>query len=170
MIFRKIEAKDINEADELFRACLADLLAREGFHDQELYEEEIYRLNIAVSKSLQESENQFYIAEQKSHILGTIALQSPGNMLKSMVEVEPGQFEVGCVYVHPSYQREGVGDFLFQNAIIQLNSLGKTKFYLDAGFSSSQQYWLKRLGTPSFLIEDYWEQGKPHMVWIKDIL
>ncbi|MDN7246984.1 GNAT family N-acetyltransferase [Planococcus shenhongbingii] len=169
MIFKKIEAADVENADQLFRTCMADLLAREGFNDNILFEEEVRRLNNAVTESFKESENRFYLALQENQLIGTIALQTPGNMLKSMVDVKPGQYEVACVYVHPSYQRQGAGDFLFQNAIKQLNSLGKTTFYLDAGFSSSQLYWLKKLGEPSLLLEDYWGTGKHHLVWIKSI-
>ncbi|MGK7377487.1 GNAT family N-acetyltransferase [Planococcus sp. 1R117A] len=169
MIFKIIEATDVENADQLFRACMADLLAREGFNDNVLFEEEVRRLNNAVTDSFTESENRFYLALQENQLIGTIALQNPGNMLKSMIAVEPGQYEVACVYVHPSNQRQGVGDFLFQNAIKQLNSLGKKTFYLDSGFSSSQLYWLKKLGEPSLLLENYWGTGKHHMVWIKDL-
>jgi len=169
MKFRKIEKTDTAKTDRLFRACLADLLKREGIDDKKLFEEEVSRLNEAVQKSIRHSRNRFYLAEENNEILGTIALQVPGPMLNSMVEVELDQFEVACVYVHPAYQRQGVGNFLFQNVCKELMRFGKSKFYLDAGFTSSQRYWLEKLGEPSRLLENYWGEGKPHMVWLREI-
>ncbi|MCP2034621.1 N-acetylglutamate synthase-like GNAT family acetyltransferase [Planomicrobium sp. HSC-17F08] len=169
MKFRRIEAKDINQADQLFQECLKDLLKREGFDDPPLWAEEVARLNQAVQKSFVDPLNHFYVAEKEKKLLGTIALQTPGKMLNAMVKVESGELEVACVYVHPEHQRSGVGDFLFQQACRELKAIGKQKFYLDAGFTSSQQYWLAKLGEPFRLLEDYWGPGKPHMVWIKKV-
>lgn len=169
MNFRKIEEKDYETADRLFQECLADLLKREGFDNPKLWADEVGRLNKAVQKSFLDPVNRFYIAETDKGLLGTIALQSPGPMLHSMVEVEIGELEIACVYVHHAHQRQGVGDFLFQQACKELKTIGKQKFYLDAGFPSSQQYWLAKLGAPIRLIENYWGPEKPHMVWVKNI-
>lgn len=170
MDFRGIETMDLDKADMLFQACMKDLLNREGFDgDGDLWEEEVARLNKAAQKSLVDPANRFFVAEKENELLGTIALQTPGHMLNSMIQVEPGAMEIACVYVHPAHQRSGIGRFLFQHACRELKAIGKQKFYLDAGFTSSQQYWLSKLGEPSRLLENYWGPGKPHMVWVKKV-
>ncbi|MDN7228091.1 GNAT family N-acetyltransferase [Planococcus sp. N064] len=165
MKFRTILDSDLEKVDALFQECLKDLLKRERFNDDGvLWTEEVDRLNQAAQKSIVDPVNRFFVAEKEKKLLGTIALQTPGKMLNSMVDVQPGELEVACVYVHPEHQRSGIGDFLFQQACRELKAIGKQKFYLDAGFTSSQQYWLSKLGEPSRLLENYWGPGKPHMV------
>lgn len=170
MKFRTILDGDLEKVDALFQECLKDLLKREGFDgDGDLWAEEVARLNKAARKSLVDPANRFFVAEKENELLGTIALQTPGHMLNTMVQVEPGAMEIACVYVHPAHQRSGIGRFLFHHACRELKAIGKQKFYLDAGFTSSQQYWLSKLGEPSRLLENYWGPGKPHMVWVKKV-
>ncbi|RST60395.1 N-acetyltransferase [Siminovitchia terrae] len=58
------------------------------------------------------------------------------------------QIRQGAFVIHPSYQRQGIGKTLFHHIKNEFIRQGHKKFYLDAGFSSSQQYWEHILGKP----------------------
>ncbi|WKA53099.1 GNAT family N-acetyltransferase [Planococcus shixiaomingii] len=169
MKFRKVSAQDIIKTDHLFYHCLTDLLTREKITEEGLLEHEVDRLQKAVQESLANQDKPFFIAEQDEEIIGTIALYPPGPMITSALPTVTGSYEVACVYVHPEYQRQGVGKFLFQNIIQELRLRGHTAFFLDAGFSSSQKYWEDVLGEPSCVVENYWGLGKHHLVWKREL-
>jgi GNAT superfamily N-acetyltransferase len=169
MKFRRVEKKDFDETSRLFTLCLTDLLERENLIEKELLETEIFRLQQTVQESFSNPAAPFFVAEKNGQIAGTIALNKPGPVIASAIDVKPGSLEVACVYVHPEFQRQGVGTFLFQQVLQQLNQAGHCRYYLDAGFSSSQRYWLKRLGAPSRVLKDYWGPGKHHLIWQQEL-
>lgn len=165
MLFRKVLESDIAETDLLFRECLTELIAREGINEEGLLEDEILRLRDTIQKSFREPHCHFYLAEDTGRILGTIALDAPGPLISSNIELNPDLYEISCVYIHPKFQRQGVGGFLFSKIQEVLRRMGCKEYYLDAGFSSSQEYWLKKLGEATFVLKDYWSEGQPHRIW-----
>lgn len=165
MIFRNIERSDAPQASELFRQCLCDLIDREGIDDPLLKQHETDRLIDLMQTSLDQSFNNFFVAVENGVILGTIALLPPGDIIKANLHCDEKIPEVSCVYVHPARQKCGVGSFLFANILTELKKAGSNSFYLDAGFSSSQQYWLSKLGPGTHWLRDYWGPGQHHRIW-----
>lgn len=169
MNFRKINASDKENASKLFRACLGDLIQREGIEEPGLLEKEVVRLDKAAEDSLQNGAACFYVAVKEGILLGTVALLPPGPLAAFHAQVQERDCEIGCVYVHPGHQRQGVGDFLFHSAIAQAKRCAFSRFFLDAGFSSSRTYWTKQLGEASITLNDYWGKGQPHAIWVRDL-
>lgn len=169
MNFRKVLQQDFDECDHLFQVCLENLLVRENILEAGLLESEMVRLHEAMISSCGHPNQFFYVAQKNNEIAGTIALMPPGPMIASEVAVHPGGMEIACVYVHPKYQRQGVGKFLFEQVLRELNRLKHKCFYLDAGFSSSQRYWEKILGEPSYILKNYWGLDKHHLIWHKGL-
>ena len=169
MNFRQIKLSDKENASQLFRSCLADLIHREGVEEPGLFEKEVERLELAVEDSLQNRNTRLYVAEKRGILLGTIALLPPGPLAVTHTQVREMDCEIGCVYVHPGHQRQGIGEFLFSSAIEQAKTKTYSRFFLDAGFSSSRTYWTKQLGEPSVILSDYWGIGQPHAIWVKDL-
>lgn len=165
MIFRSLEQNDIKPLQRLFMESLSDLIRREHFEDADLLDEEVERLNTTINDSFEDEQVQFYVVVQDDTIVGTAAILPPNEIITAHMEVEPGAPEVGCVYVAPSAQRQGVGMFLLKNVINELVQKGQTVFYLDAGFKTSQVYWEKRIGPPALTIDHYWGPSAPHKIW-----
>ena len=169
MKFRHIETRDVTQTSELFRQCLGDLIDRERIADPLLKRSETERLIALMEISLENASHNFFVAEENDTVLGTIALLPPGDIIKENLDCDKEILEVSCVYVHPIYQKSGVGSFLFANIMDELKKAGSNRFYLDAGFSSSQRYWLSKLGRETHLLEDYWGPGQHHRIWEMEI-
>lgn len=167
MKFRKLKKSDKENASALFEACLADLIRREGIDEPGLLENEMERLNRVAAASLQYRDPCMYIAESGGILLGTIAVLPPGPMAALHANAAEPDIEIGCVYIHPDHQRKGVGHFLIRSAIAMAKESPASRFFLDAGFSSSRAYWTKKLGNPSIILKDYWGKGQPHAIWVK---
>lgn len=167
MLFRKMQQQDIAEVYQLFSLCMTDLIVREN-KEIALIEDEVESLKKIVEVSTS-TETVFYVTEVRGRIAGTIALKKPNSIICENTKTEPDLYEIACVYVHPDCQRQGIGLFMLRNACQELLRLGQNKYCLDAGFSSSRQYWEKRLGKPSVILEDYWGSGEHHFIWIQAI-
>lgn len=168
MRIRKVNERDIDELDQFFRACMTDLVTREN-KELNLVVQEVDRLNGTVKECLTNSETSFFIAELNGRLVGTIGLNKPCPVIAENIKTESNVFEIVCVYVHPDFQQQGIGKFLFQYIKKELIRRGQSTFYLDAGFSSSQQYWLQRLGKPTIILKDYWGTGEDHLIWKRSV-
>ncbi|TWT14341.1 GNAT family N-acetyltransferase [Planomicrobium sp. CPCC 101079] len=169
MEFRKVKRADTDQTNNLFTACLSKLLVSENIQEEGLLENEVARLQKNVEQSFDQPEQLFFIAEKDGTVAGTIALSQPGPMISSAIALPRGCLEIGCVYVRPEFQRQGIGKFMLQRAQSELEWLNRPFYCLDAGFPSSQRYWKSILGEPGFVLKDYWGPGKPHMFWLKNL-
>ncbi|AJD89840.1 hypothetical protein JMA_05230 [Jeotgalibacillus malaysiensis] len=167
MDIRQLQENDLSSLDEMIFKCQTALISNENVTDKEwLIEKETERLRKVARRILLSDEETMFVALEDTQVLGTIACMIPGELITCGLEPEDGVFEVGSIYIHPEYQRKGVGHALLQHTQGWLLENGHSKFYLDAGFVSSQTYWKKRLGEPDILLEDYWGGGFNHMIWI----
>lgn len=169
MRFRKIQTDDKKKASRLFEDCLTELISREGISESGLLEAELMRLNAAVEASLETQYAQLFVAEESGILLGTIGLMPAGPLAIAHAGAEAADLEMGCVYVNPVFQRNGVGNFLFHTAREQAKNAAASRFFLDAGFSSSRTYWTKRLGEPSVILQDFWGPDQPHALWVRNL-
>ncbi len=69
------------------------------------------------------------------------------------------------MYVHPDYQRQGIGSQLLHEMYAVLNRHGIEEFCLDSGFTIAQRVWKKKFGDPDYFLENYWGDGEHHMIW-----
>lgn len=167
--FRPLERDDVKPLQRLFMESLSDLIRREQFEDADLLDEEVARLNTTVQDSLDDETVQLFVVLQDGVIVGTAAVLPPNEIITAHLDVEPNVPEVGCIYVTPSAQRQGVGHFLLKNVMEELLKRGQSIFYLDAGFPTAQTYWEKRMGPPMLTIDHYWGPGAPHKIWRCDV-
>lgn len=163
--FRQLEREDVKPLQRLFMESLSDLIRREQFEDADLLDEEVERLNTTVQDSFEDETVQIFVVLQDDVIVGTAAILPPNDIITAHVDIEPNVPEIGCMYVAPGAQRQGVGRFLIHNMRRQLVANQQTAFYLDAGFPTSQAYWEERLGPPLVTIEHYWGPGAHHKIW-----
>ncbi|WP_415783066.1 hypothetical protein [Brevibacillus invocatus] len=36
---------------------------------------------------------------------------------------------------------------------------------MDSGYTRAQKIWQHKFGEPAYLLQDYWGEGVPHMIW-----
>lgn len=169
MNFRPLAREDVKPLQRLFMESLSDLIRREQFEDADLLDEEVARLNTTVQDSLDDETVQLFVVLKDDIIVGTAAMLPPNEIITAHLDVEPNVPEVGCIYVTPSAQRQGVGQFLLDHMMMELMKRGQSIFYLDAGFPTAQAYWEKRIGSPILTIDHYWGLGAPHKIWRCDV-
>ena len=113
-----------------------------------------------------QGETFFLIAREEIKIVGVIACFPVSKTIKQNVtECTNDDTEIGCVYIHPEYQKKGIGLLLYNEMNEYLKRIGIRKCYLSAGFITSQNYWKKKLGEPQFILENMWGNGFHELVW-----
>jgi GNAT superfamily N-acetyltransferase len=116
-----------------------------------------------------ESEGQrrfFLVAVWDDTIIGSIAY-GPSN--ETIVDCSLGMLkdtlEIGTVFVHPDYQKQGVLNLLLKGIFHALALKGVSHFCFDSGYPIAQKIWTKKFGPPLYHLKDYWAEGADHMVW-----
>ena len=166
---RRLGTKDRRELHSLFRIVVTDTFNKEGIGgklndiDDEIAVKEKYLESDFESNG---EKRYFLIALDDNKIIGSIEYgpasdficKCTNNTFKELVEV-------GTVFVHPDYQRMGVGNLLLDAMYSTLKSKGIEEFCLDSGYTSAQKIWKKKFGNPDYLLKDYWDEGNDHMIW-----
>ncbi|MEH7350363.1 GNAT family N-acetyltransferase [Gottfriedia acidiceleris] len=174
---RRPKIEDIKELNQFFKIVITDTFSKEGISNQvESMNDEIetkgkYLENDFESKG---EERFFLIALDNENIIGSIEFGPASDLILNCTNHElKGLLEVGTVFVHPDYQKNGIGNLLLNKMYITLQNKGIKEFCLDSGYSNAQTIWKKKFGEPDYLLIDYWEKGYDHMIWkvkISDIL
>lgn len=73
--------------------------------------------------------------------------------------------EIGTVFVHPEYQRRGIGNMMLVHMFNEMKNKGINEFCLDSGYKTAQKIWIKKFGNPEYHLKNYWGEGADHMVW-----
>jgi GNAT superfamily N-acetyltransferase len=170
---RRPEPGDVKELKQFFTIVIKDTFAKEGLAD---------RVN-EIKKEIQDKENllkkdfksngkdqYFLIALDKAKIIGTIEY---GPTSQLVIDCTNGELkdivEVGTVFVHPAYQKQGVGTLLLNMIYLIFLYRNIKEFCLDSGYCHAQKVWQKKFGTPDYVLKDYWGKGHNHMIWRKPI-
>ncbi|WHY01722.1 GNAT family N-acetyltransferase [Neobacillus sp. DY30] len=166
---RRPRIEDKQELNQFFRTVITDTFRREGIADLiEDIEAEIDSKNKYLKMDLETSgeKRYFLIALAEKKIIGTIEYGPASKLIHHCTNGLLGNHvEVGTVFVHPYYQRQGIGNRLLGEMLQTLKSLGIEEFCLDSGYKTAQTIWKKKFGEPDYYLRDYWGQGQDHMIW-----
>ncbi|WP_226683000.1 GNAT family N-acetyltransferase [Sutcliffiella horikoshii] len=166
---RRPRAEDINELHHFFRTVIEDTFIKEGIGNQlEGLEAEIeYKKAYFTDDLASNGENRFFLlALEREKIIGTIEHGEASDLICKCTDNALKQLhEVGTVFVHPDFQRKGVGNLLLKNMYRTLLNKGIREFCLDSGYARAQNIWKKKFGEPSYFLENYWGEGYHHMIW-----
>jgi ribosomal protein S18 acetylase RimI-like enzyme len=166
---RRPEIEDIKELHSLFSIVITDTFNKEGIGEKlnDINDEvEVKEKYLASDLESKGEKRYFLIALEGNKIIGSIEsgpasdfiCDCTDNTFKELVEV-------GTVFVHPDYQRMGVGNSLLDAMYAALKNKGIEEFCLDSGYISAQKIWKKKFGDPDYLLKDYWDKGNDHMIW-----
>jgi GNAT superfamily N-acetyltransferase len=161
--------EDIKELHSLFKLVITDTFIKEDLGEQLNDRNDEIETKKKYLKSDFDSNGEkryFLIALDGDKIIGSIGYgpasdlicNGTNNALKELMEV-------GTVFVHPDYQRMGVGNSLLNAMYVTLKRKSITEFCLDSGYKSAQKIWIRKFGKPNYLLKDYWDKGYDHMIW-----
>ena len=112
----------------------------------------------------------FLIAKDKNLVIGSVEYGPANELILSCTNGELKELnEIGTVFVHPDYQRKGIGSQLLISMLLEMKRRGIEEFCLDSGYKIAQGIWTKRLGKPEYHLIDYWGKHADHMIWRKNI-
>lgn len=108
----------------------------------------------------------FLIAKAGDKVVGSIEYGPSNELIISCTNGELKELvEIGTVFVHPDYQKQGLGNILLKEIYKVLQMRGIEEFCLDSGYKTAQEIWLKKFGGPTYHLRDYWEKDADHMIW-----
>ena len=162
---------DVAELHHLFNIVITDAFKQDGIGDDTTgIETEVNKQLSFINKDLQSDGKTlfFLLARTAQQIVGTIAYSEASNLLKKHLDVDLQNVpEITSVQVLPTFQNKGIGSLLFNAILISLLHKNTREVCLDGGYKKSQGYWIKKLGDPNVILENYWGDGLDHMIWYR---
>lgn len=167
------KAQDKDQIFAFFTDILTHTFQENGIWDmQEDLMDEIAEKKSFFLESVEEPEKgrKFLLAKKSNRIIGCVAI-GPAN--DSIVRGSQGQcagwVELGTVFVHPDFQRKGLGTHLIREMENRLKAQGIHHYVLDSGYPISKQIWTRKYGTPTYVMKDHWGEGLDHLIWCVEL-
>lgn len=161
--------EDVELINKFFETVIMDTFEKNGIsHLTEMIEEEIKCKRKYLKQDMESGgrDRFFLVVKEAGRVIGTIEYGSPNELIISCTRGEyKDMVELGTVFVHPEYQNRGVGSMMLRLMFDELKSKRIKEFCLDSGYKTAQKTWRKKLGTPAYIMKDYWGKGDDHMIW-----
>jgi GNAT superfamily N-acetyltransferase len=177
IIFRRPKEDESELINEFFELVIRDTFERNEISDLvETLEEEIKSKRKCLNEDFESMgmNRYFLIAMLDDRIVGTIEYGPSNELITDCTNGELKDLpEIGTVYVHPEYQRKGIGNLMLLNIFKKMNSKGIDEFCFDSGYKSAQAIWNNKFGKPQYHLVNYWGEGADLMVWrlnLKDLI
>lgn len=139
---RRPSIGDQEQLKHFFRTVIIDTYTKEGIGNQvNDINEEIEMKKEYLTSDFQSNgeERYFLIAFNGDNIIGSIHYGPPNKIIKNASgHAFEAHVEIGTVFVHPDYQRNGVGNLLLKAIYETLRNKGIEEFYLDSGYKNAQ--------------------------------
>lgn len=166
---RRPRMEDKNPLHHFFKVVITDTFMKEGIGEKlDDIEAEIEMKNHYLETDLSSNgeKRYFLIALAGDQIIGSIEYGPSSELINSCTNNALKELmEVGTVFVHPDYQKKGVGNQLLKAIYTKFRASGIKEFCLDSGYRRAQTIWKKKFGKPEYLLKDYWGEGFDHMIW-----
>lgn len=166
---KRPQTEDKNELNNFFRVVITDTFMKEGIGEKlEDIEAEIEIKNHYLETDLASNgeKRYFLIAVAGDQIIGSIEFGPASELINTCTnDALKELMEVGTVFVHPDFQKKGVGNQLLKAIYSRLRAKGIDEFCLDSGYPRAQAIWKKKFDEPDYLLKDHWGEGFDHMIW-----
>jgi GNAT superfamily N-acetyltransferase len=170
---RRPQPGDVEKLYRFFELVLRDTFAKEGLaHLAEDLEREISDKKRILKEDIQSNgeKRYFLTALMDGEVIGTIEYGPTGQIILDCTKGElESVVEVGTVFIHPDYQRQGIGTLMLNAICLTLLGRNIDEFCRDSGYKNAQRVWRRKFGEPAYVIRDYWGEGFDHMIWRKHI-
>lgn len=155
--------------NDFFKIVLVDTFERNGISDLvDTFNQEIATKRHFLEQDLESGgkDRYFLIAKQDDKIIGSIEYGQPNELIIACTNGElKDHKEIGTIFVHPKYQKKGIGTMLINAIVSELAKKNIQEFCLDSGYKSAQKIWIRKFGNPQYCLKDYWGQDADHMIW-----
>ncbi len=169
IVIRRPVIDELAGINAFFEMMLKDTFEANGISNlTELLEEEIqvkkkYILQDFTSNG---KDRFFLLAVYEGNLIGSIEYGASNEVLNKCTNNEMKDIlEIGTVFVHPKYQKQGVSSILIYNLFLKLSSNLIQEVCFDSGYKIAQAVWSKKFGSPNYCRKDYWAVGSHHMIW-----
>jgi predicted N-acetyltransferase YhbS len=170
--------EDVELINEFFDIVIRDTFERNGISDlvDNTIVEEIGSKRRYLNQDIEsDGKNRYFlIVKEDDKIVGSIEYGPSNELIISCTNGELKELvEIGTVFVHPEYQKRGIGNSMLNLIFIELEKHGISEFCLDSGYKSAQKIWINKFGIPEYHLKDYWGEDADHMVWrvrVKDVI
>ena len=169
---RRPHKTDVGHLKELFEETINDIFDREKISDDQLKQGEIdEKMEFLLEDLNSNGKNRYFlVATVDGKIAGTIAVGKSNELITEATKGKLDEVvEIGTVYVHPNYQKLGIGMKMMNAMYITLLREDITEFCMDSGYKSAQAIWTRKIGKPEYVNIDCWGEGNHHMVWHKQL-
>lgn len=161
--------EDIEDINNFFQIVIRDTFARNGISNLiDTIAEEIEYKRRCLNQDMESQgiNRYFLIAKEDDKIVGSIEYGPANQLIISCTNGELKDLvEIGTVFVHPEYQKRGIGSRLLNLIFMELEKNGIKEFCFDSGYKSAQKIWINKFGKPEYHLKDYWGEAADHMVW-----
>lgn len=169
--YAKIEDREL--INEFFRYVLIDTFTKNEISELvDTLNGEIEDKRRCLDRAIESDGKEwcFQIAKDKGLIVGSVEYGPPNDLILSCTNGELNMVkEIGTVFVHPDYQRRGIGSRLLISILMEMKECGIEEFCLDSGYKIAQTIWISKLGNPQYHLKDYWGKNADHMIWKKNV-
>ncbi|MBE4906483.1 GNAT family N-acetyltransferase [Bacillus luteolus] len=168
---RRPRIEDREQLIDFFKIVIIDTFTKEGIGEKldDIRDEIKVKEKYLESDFSSNGEKRFFLIaldDRTGKIIGSIEFGPTSNLIINCTNEQFKELmEVGTVFVHPDYQRIGVGNLLLNKMYAILQNKGIEEFCLDSGYSNAQHIWRKKFGEPDYWLKDYWGKGYDHMIW-----
>lgn len=160
---RRPSMEDMDELNRFFSKVIRDTFEKEGISEMvgDMKDEIECKKQYLKTDLESNGENRYFlIGLDGKEIVGSIEYGPVSELIVSCTDgALSGLSEIGTVFVHPDYQRRGIGTLLLNVMLLTLQNRGISEFCLDSGYSSAQKVWKKKFGEPDYLLQNYWGEG-----------
>ncbi|QTL97866.1 GNAT family N-acetyltransferase [Iocasia frigidifontis] len=177
LVVRRPRIEEIDSINEFFELVIRDTFERNGIADLvETLEGEIEDKRKCLNQDIESNgeKRYFLIVTIDDMIVGSIEYGPSNDLIITCTNGELKDLvEIGTVFVHPEYQRKGVGNIMLIHIFNELKNKGIKEFCFDSGYKIAQKIWIKKFGGPEYYLKNYWGEGADHMVWrlkVSDVL
>ncbi len=173
MNISRAKLEDREKINEFFQLVLIDTFHKNEISDLiDTLEHEIEDKRCCLDQDLESAggKRYFLIAKDQQHIVGSVEYGPANDLILSCTNGDLKETkEIGTVFVHPQYQRMGIGSRLFYSILLEMKKAGLEEFCLDSGYKIAQKIWINKLGSPQYHLKDYWGKDADHMIWRRNI-
>ena len=166
---RRPKEYEIEKINDFFEIVLIDTFKKNGiFYRKDLYNEEILSKKNYLLKDFETNgiDRYFLIAFENEKVVGSVEYGEPNNLINELTNnMLKDVIEIGTVFVHPEYQRKGIGSSLIKELSRKLLQNGEKEFCLDSGYKTAQKTWTSKFGVPKYMYKDKWGKDAHHMIW-----
>ncbi|XMB85357.1 GNAT family N-acetyltransferase [Mycoplasmatota bacterium WC44] len=175
LVISRPSQNDVETLHNFFENVIRDTFIRNGISNlkEEIRQEIEDKRNFLVD-DLENNGCFFLVATVESKLIGSISCKQANELIVKCTNGTLKEvLELGTVYVHPEYQKQGIGSTLVYEMCQVLHKIGVKTVCLDSGYKIAQKVWLHLLGKPEYHLRNYWGDNADHMIWkveIDDVL